>query len=269
METVSCPLCGGAGSPAVAEGSWRALRCACGVLFLSPRPEVAESDWSHKGLTHPSTRRVLAARTALRIIARHRRSGSLLDFGAGGGHFLVEARKRGYDVSGVEVEAELVAHLRRLGLPCAPSIEGAYDIIYSRDVLSHLRDPVTVLGELHDHLGADGLLVMETGNFADVKPAYFPRLSFNFPDHLYFFGEGGVHRLLADTGFTVREVHRFATLPAMWLSDKSVPGGRVVRVAQRKAMPYLLHAARYQLGAIIPKAGMPQTLILVAERRGD
>lgn len=268
MESVSCPLCGGAGTAAFVIGEWRALHCDCGVLFLSPRPEVAESNWSHKGLTHASKRRVLAAHTALRIIARHRPSGRLLDFGAGGGHFLVEARKRGYVVSGVEVEPELIAYLRSLGLPCTPSIEGTHDIVYTRDVLSHLRDPVAVLGNLNDHLGAHGLLVMETGNYADVQPAYYPRLSFNLPDHLYFFGEGGVRKLLAETGFAVLDMHCYATLPAMWLSGKSFPGGRAGRLVQRKTMPYLLHAARYQLGAILPKSGKPQTMIVVAEKRG-
>jgi len=135
---------------------------------------VAESTPSHAGLTQASRRRQLAARHALRIIARHRPSGSLLDFGAGGGHLLIEARKRGYDVSAVEVETELVAHLQYLGIPCTTSITGTHDIIYTRDVLSHLRDPVAVLGSLHDHLAAGGLLVMETGNYADVDLADYP-----------------------------------------------------------------------------------------------
>ena len=76
-------------------------------------------------------------------------------------------------------------------------------MLYTCDVLSHLRDPLSVVRSFNHHLSAGGLLVLETGNFPDVDARYHDRLTFNFPDHLYFFGESATIRLLSMAGFVV------------------------------------------------------------------
>ena len=64
-----------------------------------------------------------------------------------------------------------------------------FDVIYHRDVLSHLYDPMNTFRLIHQSLNDKGLLVFETGNIADVNPKYLGLFSqFLYPDHLYFFG---------------------------------------------------------------------------------
>jgi hypothetical protein len=108
---------------------------------------------------------------------------------------------------------------------------------------------------------------METGNFADVSPRFYPLIRrterFQLPDHLFFFGERSLHLLLEQTGFTLRALHRYS------------------RIAEKRALP-LLYMARlgrlghrlafvmtYRLGRWLPTRGRPQTLIVVAAAAGD
>lgn len=266
METVACPLCGGLGRVCVQEGGWHGNFCDCGVIFLTPRPAEGESTWSHAGLAKASRLRTLRARTALRIIRRHRAAGRLVDLGAGGGQFLLEARKSAYDVSAVEIDPALVDHFDSLGIPCNASLDREIDVLYACDVLSHLRDPLGVMRDVHQHLSPGGLLVIETGNFPDVDARYRDKLSFNFPDHLYFFGEGATVRLLCLAGFVVHEIQRFDLLPYMWLGDRKRSRFRAVRYARRVTSPYVLHAARYRVGRVGAKQGRPQTIIYVATK---
>jgi SAM-dependent methyltransferase len=266
METVVCPLCGSSGAPSVEDNGWHSNSCDCGVIFVTPRPLEGENPWSHAGLQRASYGRTLRARLALRIMGRYRPAGRLIDFGAGGGQFLQEALKCGYDASAVEVDPALVAHFDSLGIPCSPSLDGEVDVIYACDVLSHLRDPLSVMRDFNNHLRPGGLLVLETGNFPDVNARYFDRLSFNFPDHLYFFGESATVRLLSLGGFVVHEVQRFDLLPSMWLGRRKRSRYRAVRYARRVTSSYVLHAARYGVGRISPKPGHPQTIIYVATK---
>ncbi len=266
METVVCPLCGGPGVPSVEDSGWHSNFCDCGVMFVTPRPSEGEVPWSHAGLEKASRARTLRARAALRVIRRYRAVGRLTDFGAGGGQFLAEAVRCGYDARAVEVDPALVAHFRSLGIPCSATIGGETDVLYTCDVLSHLRDPLSVVRSFNHHLSAGGLLVLETGNFPDVDARYHDRLTFNFPDHLYFFGESATIRLLSMAGFVVHEVQRHDLVPSMWLGDRKRSRHAAIRYARRVTSPFVTHMVRYGAGGMSVKPGHPQTILYVATK---
>jgi len=196
----------------------------------------------------------------------YRSHGRLTDFGAGGGQFLTEAIRFGYDARAVETDPDLVRHFRSLGIPCSATLEDETDVVYACDVLSHLREPLRVMRDIGDHLSEGGLLVLETGNFPDVDPLLYDKLSFNFPDHLYFFGESATVRLLSMAGFDVREVRRYDLSLSWWLRDRRRSRFRAVRYARRVTSPYVIHAARYGAGPILVKPGHPQNVIFVATK---
>jgi SAM-dependent methyltransferase len=77
------------------------------------------------------------------------KSGRLLEIGCAGGFFLDEARKAGFDVSGVELNREMVEHARReLSLTVHQGMfekvglePNGFEVIVVQDVLEHVRDP--------------------------------------------------------------------------------------------------------------------------------
>jgi SAM-dependent methyltransferase len=120
----------------------------------------------------PGRRRM--ARRLLDLLALHVPAGRLLDAGCGYGYLLDEARRRGYDVEGVELSVDAVRYAReRLSLPVREvALEDAaregeldgehYDAVLAVDVLEHLDDPVLALERLCALLAPGGALMIVT-----------------------------------------------------------------------------------------------------------
>ena len=225
----------------------------------------------------------------------------MLELGPGAGLFLSEARNCGYQPYGVElnpIEARWIEE--RLHVPCENvalserTFGGKlFDIIYHRDVLSHLYDPIGAFCDMNRALKKDGLLVFETGNIADVDRKYIKYFSqFSYPDHLYFFGEKSLKMLLKRAGFKCLRVHKESILfqlllqKALWrlkdsLKDKKVvedlrsqkdPDDESRGLSMRRRLRLLYRYARHYLvrmGAVLPREGRPLKLLIIAQKEHD
>jgi SAM-dependent methyltransferase len=315
VERVACIFCPDAASEvAIEENGYTGRRClGCGLIFVSPRPSpedvlgLYEHDEAYVsagsligGAASWSERR--KAMRIVRYMRRYVQGGRLLELGPGGGAVLVAARAAGFDPVAVEPNESQASFIRtRLGVPCVPSLdeldegEGAFDAVFHGDVLSHLSDPIGEFQRLHAMLREGGLMAFETGNIADVEPRllrHYPR--FQYPDHLYFFGERTLSMLLDRSGFVRLATRRYSTLLTLRLAEllsgirdaaagtgdeqagssgsrrsSDAPAG-----ARRRVMKSLsaaawtgLYGLTYGVGAVAPKQGRPQTL-LVAARKG-
>jgi SAM-dependent methyltransferase len=151
-------------------------RCLdCGTVHQPALPHGSELHNLYRATSDPEylaeeQGRRRSARRLLRRLARHAPRGRLLQVGCGYGLLLDEARRRGYDVEGVELSADAARHARvELGLPIEEaSIEEAtlagapYDAILLVDVLEHLEDPIAVLRRLRPLLADRGALLIVT-----------------------------------------------------------------------------------------------------------
>ena len=316
VETVGCLFHPGAPSSlAHEENGYTGRRCErCGLIYLSPRPSPDEvvalyvEDHAHVSAdahlagvqSWPERRR---ARRTVRHIEGFVRGGRLLEIGAGGGDFAFVARERGFDPVTVELNPMQAAFIRNdLGIPCAESLaeveaEGPsrFDVIYHCNVLSHLSDPLEEFRRLRVLLRDGGIMAFETGNGADVDPKYYPRFpTFQYPDHLYFFGERTIDALLEQSGFRRLATRRYSLLPALAVERRihafgargggSGPGGSsrdgavgggsgLARSLRSRLRGYastgvwaLVNLLAYDVGAIVPKVRRPQTMLVVARR---
>jgi 2-polyprenyl-3-methyl-5-hydroxy-6-metoxy-1,4-benzoquinol methylase len=148
----------------------------------------------------------------LRFIRRFRRSGRLLDVGCAYGFFLQEAR-RDFDVSGIELAQDAAEHCRRSGLnvltgqvePDRLRELGAFDVIVLLDVIEHLPSPRETVALLAQHLNPGGILIITTGDFGAVSA----RLAgarwrlMTPPQHLWFFSEESMRRMMTSLGLEV------------------------------------------------------------------
>jgi 2-polyprenyl-3-methyl-5-hydroxy-6-metoxy-1,4-benzoquinol methylase len=119
-------------------------------------------------LVEETGRRATAA-SLLDLIAEHVPSGRLLDVGCGHGLLLDEARRRGYDVVGLELSRSAARHARdRLGLDVreVPLEEfdswASFDVVVLADVIEHLEDPVDAVARCARLLRPDGALCVVT-----------------------------------------------------------------------------------------------------------
>jgi len=198
---------------------------------------AAARGYDDYGALEPGLRRT--ARARLRRIERLRspfdagagdRRRRLLDIGCGTGVFLDEARRAGWEVSGVEVSAYAAAHAAGAGLSvrCA-SIEavdlpaGFYDCVTMWDVLEHLRDPKRVLNVATGALREGGVLALSTGDISSLCARLCgPHWHlFNLPEHLFFFTPHSLVRLLRASGCrAVRLVREVNWVPLGYLRER-------------------------------------------------
>jgi SAM-dependent methyltransferase len=118
--------------------------------------------------------RARAYRDYLRRIGRHQAGGRLLDVGCAHGFFLDEARRRGYQVAGVEFHPDMAAFARQaLGLEVAQGLwsdvdppPGPFDVVTFNDTLEYLTDPVVGLQKAASVLTPGGIVFVKTPNAA-------------------------------------------------------------------------------------------------------
>ena len=243
-ETVACNLCGSAEAVAqprktqilrMTEG-FQICRCArCGLLYLSPRPTLAEMAalyaqqpiWAPEALPNLPERRAFDHKRMQRLERWKPGRGTLLGIGClEGGVGLAVARARGWQVLAVEFVESLVEHVSsQLDIPVQramawdlSALEGRkFDVIYGHS-FEHLPDPRQTLRRCHALLEPDGLLFIDVPNqFHALKDriktvvhwAVGARLlkhlyiSGAYHFHLYYFNPSTLRRLLASEGFEV------------------------------------------------------------------
>lgn len=145
-------------------------------------------------------------------------SGRLLDVGCAGGHFLAAARRRGYDVVGIEYSRTMAAYAKEAyGLDVLQGdfleleVPGTFDIVHMEDVLEHLSDPFAVLKKIHHLVAPSGLLVVD-GPLERQPNLSLALLEVNLrmrnihnlemaPAHIWQFTLGTQRRLVERAGF--------------------------------------------------------------------
>jgi SAM-dependent methyltransferase len=293
VETIQCIFCGPNGSAdpvVIRENGFEGRQCpTCRLIYISPRPfreEIAnlythdEAKTGAAVLRRGEYSRRLAAKHTLRILRSQKRSGSLLEIGAGMGFFCAEAKSAGYDPYAIELNPIQADSCASLGvptsrLPLATAYPGKkFDIVYHCDVLSHFTDPVAEFKRMVDRLNPGGLLIFETGNFGDVDPRYYRFISsFQYPDHLFFFSQSSLRMLLDRSGVKLLKVHRYGRLAEMMLRREtrrnkiSAPengAGPVVVTPKAKIKQFVRHSLLYGLGALHPLRRAPQTVVVIA-----
>lgn len=95
---------------------------------------------------------------------------TVLDFGAGTGHFAVEIAGLGYEVICVEPDARNRLRLASAGLRIASDLDtiaaGTIDLVYSLNVLEHIADDAGTLRSLRTKLKPHGGLFLYVPAFA-------------------------------------------------------------------------------------------------------
>jgi SAM-dependent methyltransferase len=147
------------------------------------------------------------------------KGGRLLDVGCAYGFFLQEAMPY-FDVAGIEVAEDAVAHCRRNGLHVLNGVAdadnlrqlGMMDVIVLLDVIEHVPHPYDTLALCAAHLNPGGMLMMTTGDFASTAARLAGRnwRLMTPPQHLWFFTPDSMKRLANRTGL------RFETFDHPW-----------------------------------------------------
>jgi 2-polyprenyl-3-methyl-5-hydroxy-6-metoxy-1,4-benzoquinol methylase len=160
-------------------------------------------------------RAVIADETALRI----------LDAGCGAGDLVAALSADGHDARGMDVSSGAIARalaaapslrfdehaVEELPWPVAPESQ---DVVVSFEVIEHLLRPDRFLAGARDALRRGGRLVLTTPYHGFAKNLALVLLAFDrhfdpTGDHIRFFTDAGLRRLLEAEGFEVGDLRHF------------------------------------------------------------
>ena len=209
------------------------MRCAdCGLVFTHPQParedreEQYGADYYQEGAPDKAGVDYFAFESCwvddsarkLALIERYARPGRLLDVGAAVGFFLREARRRGWEVHGVELSPWAAEVAReRFGLDVltadlehADLEEASFDAVTLWHVLEHLPSPAQALAKVRRLLRSGGVLALEVPN-VDCAAARRDLATWQHTspaEHLFYFAPATFRRMLERAGFTVELLRR-------------------------------------------------------------
>ncbi len=181
MGTVLCPLCESDHLSAIPSIPGR-VRCACGMVYRPAPRSISHSGYFESEYSNAKRfekfygnhRRKQFRRLIDKVSSRVGHAEQWLDIGCGPGDLLLEARRRGWECSGMDCSPCAVAMARQRGLRTfagyfpadLPKSESRYDAISMIYMLEEVEDPKSLLRECKERLRPKGVLVLELKNFS-------------------------------------------------------------------------------------------------------
>lgn len=307
---IDCIFCG-KGSECIAweENGYTGKRCECGLLYVSPRPTLSEmiGCYNSKEADIRGGSRIqsefssrLNNRHRLKLLKKYRMNGRLLEIGPGGGYFLDESRRAGFEPFGIELNLHQAKFIKeQLNIPVETSTFAEasfagidFDIICHFDVISHFYDPISEFKIFNKRLKEKGILFFETGNGGDLSRRWLKFIGrLQYPQHLFLFSMKNIEQLCHQAGFEIIKIYQYSIFFQLfmikviqWLNgieirpimtkDVNFPNGNLQQISQKhrwwkglflKSIITLNFIIRYKIGRILPRFG-PQTIIYVAKK---
>lgn len=211
------------------KDGYEVTRCqVCGLVFLNFAPsrkflsDYYSEDFFHdRGKKHgfrdyeaeaENLRRSFSDR--IEVIRKYQTGGRLLDVGCATGTFL-EAASQYWQAEGVEISfyASKIAQNKNLKvyhgeLWSSPYVKNQYQVVTLWDTLEHLADPQETIKLLSKMLVPGGIIALTTGDvgswLAKISGRYWHL--YNIPQHLSFFDQKTINRLLERENLEVSQI---------------------------------------------------------------
>ncbi len=221
-----------------AAGTWSVRRCRaaeCGMLWLDPMPVeedlpfAYESYYTHgepiRSVRHrigamlyrAATNTVLSLagipqeqKRVSRMFLGQGRGSTLLDIGCGAGAFVSRMQARGWNASGIDVDAAAVAAARsRFGVDVQQGVvtdlvaKGRkFDVVTANHVIEHVVDPVSFLVQCRKLLRGNGRVILVTPNAGSLGHRRFGPYwrGLEVPRHLWVFTPSALRECVRRAG---------------------------------------------------------------------
>ena len=192
------------------------------MLITSPKPTPQNLPGYYKSpeyISHTDSQKTLADKIYQQvkkymllkklkwIEQKYPAKGKLLDIGAGTGDFLLEAKKREWEVRGIEPDEEARKRAWEKGIKLSEISEDLksekFDVITMWHVLEHVYDLNNQIIELEHLLKENGILIIAVPNYKSYDAQYYKKFwaAYDVPRHLWHFTQSSFKHIFSGTGF--------------------------------------------------------------------
>lgn len=218
----SCPVCESVHRDGTFQAKGRLIvTCGnCRLQFVDPlTPAAAEAALQKLGEAFLET--YIREESSYRAYFRRKTNdllnvmppGRLLDVGCATGVFLHEARRAGFEGTGLDLLPPAVEYARdRLGIDAHLGLlqerafpSGQFDAVTLFQIIEHVPAPRDLVKEVGRVLRPGGVLLLTTPDRRGFLGRVMARRWFEYynEEHLTYFEETSLRRLLVDSGFTM------------------------------------------------------------------
>ncbi len=196
------------------------VKCAsCNLVFSELQPEQPELvDFYSEGYDLTKYFSPITEKRYLELLEDFkvfRNTGKLLDIGCGFGFFLETAKRKGWDVIGLEITNDAVEACSSKGLnmhhgtlETAKFEDESFDVIVFIETIEHVIEPNRLIKEIHRVLRPGGLVYLSTPNFNALN-RYRLQEKYDviqYPLHLSYFTPKTLRRFFERNGFTTKKI---------------------------------------------------------------
>lgn len=257
QETVRCNICGSreyllvynacSGDIVTAQKTYkvtdhspgmpvRIVKCRrCGLCYVNPRFMETNLIASYVHMVDETYvqeeegRRMSSLRILL-YLQRLKKNGRLLDIGCATGFFLDEARKKEWEIYGLELSEWAVDYAREKfklenvqqgALTRGMYTDSFFDVVVMKDTIEHLVDPKSLLIEVRRILKPEGVLCITTPDIASLVSRLLRAKWWGIKhSHLYYFSRKTLCKMLDIAGFGPVKIrsHKRAFTWHYWMS---------------------------------------------------
>lgn len=196
------------------EANYLVKSRSSGFVFCSRIPSDNEilDHYNHYPVGYNSESEITISRINERLdeFEKFRNTNKILDVGCGPGLFLIEAKKRGWEVYGTEFTDKQINYLKEKGITTYQGKlikgcfePGIFDVIISSEVMEHINNPVEEITHFYELLRKGGLAYITTPNFNAIE-RYILKENYNvieYPEHLCYYTPKTINLLMTSNGF--------------------------------------------------------------------
>ncbi|WP_289022098.1 class I SAM-dependent methyltransferase [uncultured Salegentibacter sp.] len=195
------------------------LRSDFEILETIPKPEnvsayyQSEDYISHTDASKSFTEKIYQAVKNFMLLQKikwiHKvsKGNNLLDIGAGTGDFLVTAKKKEWNVAGVEPNTQARKLAQEKGIELKEDLtqfkDASFDVISMWHVLEHVPDLDSQIENLARLLKPNGVAVIAVPNFKSFDAKHYREFwaAYDVPRHLWHFSQQGITELFKKHNF--------------------------------------------------------------------
>jgi predicted SAM-dependent methyltransferase len=209
------------------------VRCKdCKFVFSVKKP--TEAELFEEYAKYPRSNLISAItlkryETLLQYFKAFNKTQNIIDIGAGDGHFIEYAKKKGWNAYATEFDdvsvglcngKGVITHKGKLDIKnYEPEM---FDIIFSSEVIEHINNPQEEIENFNKILRKGGLVYITTPNLNSVSHKYLGSKwnIFHYPEHLSYYSPKTIKKLFEKNGFKTMKLSTTGISPGRFYASK-------------------------------------------------